>query len=76
MLYQASFLNDLLFLGDWDNKQVLHQCEYLGLKENIRIRRAGFAYRRVFEKFLQRLVNFDVTENNAHCFTNIRILEL
>lgn len=28
--------------------------EYLGLKENIRVRRAGFAYRRPFAKFLQR----------------------
>ena len=55
-------LNYLIFLGDWDNKMVLHQCEYLGLKENIRIRRAGFAYRRAFEKFLQRLVNFDMIE--------------
>ena len=33
-----------------------HQVEYLGLKENIRVRRAGFAYRRPFEKFLQRYV--------------------
>ena len=31
-----------------------HQVEYLGLKENIRVRRAGFAYRRPFAKFLQR----------------------
>jgi len=31
-----------------------HQVEYLGLRENIRVRRAGFAYRRVFQKFLQR----------------------
>lgn len=31
-----------------------HQVEYLGLKENIRVRRAGFAYRRLFEKFLSR----------------------
>ncbi len=31
-----------------------HQVEYLGLRENIRVRRAGFAYRRVFKKFLQR----------------------
>ena len=31
-----------------------HQVEYLGLKENIRVRRAGFAYRRPFNKFLQR----------------------
>ncbi|ELW71344.1 Myosin-Ie [Tupaia chinensis] len=33
---------------------VKHQVEYLGLKENIRVRRAGYAYRRIFQKFLQR----------------------
>lgn len=32
----------------------LPQVEYLGLKENIRVRRAGFAYRRPFAKFLHR----------------------
>lgn len=37
--------------GDFRTK---HQVEYLGLKENIRVRRAGFAYRRLFEKFLVR----------------------
>jgi len=36
--------------------RVKHQVEYLGLKENIRVRRAGFAYRRVFDKFLRRLL--------------------
>ena len=35
--------------------RVRHQVEYLGLKENIRVRRAGYAYRREFEKFLRRL---------------------
>lgn len=39
---------------DYDNKQVLHQIKYLGLKENVRIRRAGFAYRTTFDKFVQR----------------------
>ncbi|KAJ8679077.1 hypothetical protein QAD02_014864 [Eretmocerus hayati] len=39
---------------DWDQLRVKHQVEYLGLKENIRVRRAGFAYRRPFAKFLQR----------------------
>ncbi|KAG8147016.1 hypothetical protein E2320_014089 [Naja naja] len=34
--------------------RVKHQVEYLGLQENIRVRRAGYAYRRVFQKFLQR----------------------
>ena len=41
---------------DWDQNRVKHQVEYLGLKENIRVRRAGFAYRRPFEKFLHRYV--------------------
>uniref|UniRef100_A0A667YP25 Osteoclast-stimulating factor 1 n=1 Tax=Myripristis murdjan TaxID=586833 RepID=A0A667YP25_9TELE len=39
---------------DWEEKRVRHQVEYLGLRENIRVRRAGYAYRRVFSKFLQR----------------------
>ncbi|XP_076333550.1 unconventional myosin-Ie-like [Tachypleus tridentatus] len=39
---------------DWDEPRVKHQVEYLGLKENIRVRRAGFAYRRPFDKFLLR----------------------
>ncbi|CAB4008892.1 unconventional myosin-Ie-like isoform X2, partial [Paramuricea clavata] len=37
---------------DWEGDRVKHQVEYLGLKENIRVRRAGFAYRREFDKFL------------------------
>lgn len=39
---------------EYDNHQVLHQIKYLGLKENVRIRRAGFAYRTTFDKFVQR----------------------
>ncbi|XP_051901785.1 myosin IEb [Pristis pectinata] len=39
---------------DWEETRVKHQVEYLGLSENIRVRRAGYAYRRVFKKFLQR----------------------
>lgn len=39
---------------DWEETRVKHQVEYLGLRENIRVRRAGFAYRRPFEKFLWR----------------------
>jgi len=41
---------------DWEESRVKHQVEYLGLKENIRVRRAGFAYRRVFDKFLRRYI--------------------
>ncbi|TMS20141.1 Unconventional myosin-If [Larimichthys crocea] len=39
---------------DWEESRARHQVEYLGLRENIRVRRAGFAYRRVFNKFLMR----------------------
>ncbi|XP_075885012.1 myosin IEb [Nelusetta ayraudi] len=39
---------------DWEENRVKHQVEYLGLRENIRVRRAGYAYRRPFSKFLQR----------------------
>ncbi|XP_077175780.1 unconventional myosin-Ie-like isoform X4 [Paroedura picta] len=39
---------------DWEESRVKHQVEYLGLRENIRVRRAGYAYRRAFQKFLHR----------------------
>ncbi|PVU86096.1 hypothetical protein BB560_006811 [Smittium megazygosporum] len=39
---------------EFDERRVLHQVKYLGLCENIRIRRAGFAYRQTFEKFVER----------------------
>lgn len=39
---------------DFEDSRVKHQVEYLGLKENIRVRRAGYAFRREFEKFLRR----------------------
>ncbi|CAI5438217.1 unnamed protein product [Caenorhabditis angaria] len=40
--------------NDWDESRVKHQVEYLGLKENIRVRRAGYAFRRAFDKFANR----------------------
>jgi myosin I len=39
---------------EYDTKAVLHQIKYLGLQENIRVRRAGFAYRNTFEKMVER----------------------
>lgn len=39
---------------EYDVPAVLHQIKYLGLQENVRIRRAGFAYRQSFEKFVER----------------------
>ncbi|KAJ7170185.1 P-loop containing nucleoside triphosphate hydrolase protein [Mycena filopes] len=40
--------------SEYDNKAILHQIKYLGLQENIRVRRAGFAYRNTFEKMVER----------------------
>ncbi|KAF5388509.1 hypothetical protein D9757_004712 [Collybiopsis confluens] len=40
--------------SEYDEKAILHQIKYLGLQENIRVRRAGFAYRNTFEKMIER----------------------
>ncbi|XP_064873613.1 unconventional myosin-Ih-like isoform X3 [Oncorhynchus nerka] len=40
--------------GLFDDVLVRHQVKYLGLMEHLRVRRAGFAYRRRYEIFLQR----------------------
>ncbi|XP_075067015.1 unconventional myosin-Ih [Mixophyes fleayi] len=40
--------------GKFDDMLVRHQVKYLGLMEYLRVRRAGFAYRRKYETFLQR----------------------
>lgn len=39
---------------EYNDANVLHQIKYLGLQENVRIRRAGFAYRQTFDKFVER----------------------
>lgn len=39
---------------EYNTPNVMHQIKYLGLQENVRIRRAGFAYRQTFEKFVER----------------------
>ncbi|XP_053953952.1 unconventional myosin IC isoform X1 [Anastrepha ludens] len=46
--------NDQQQSGVFDDELVLHQVKYLGLMENLRVRRAGFAYRRSYETFLNR----------------------
>lgn len=38
----------------FNEERVSHQVKYLGLMENLRVRRAGFAYRRAYEIFLER----------------------
>lgn len=44
----------VVLLGRFDEVLIRHQVKYLGLMENLRVRRAGFAYRRRYEIFLQR----------------------
>ena len=37
-----------------DTARVQHQVQYLGLSENIKVRRAGYAYRNEYHRFLER----------------------
>ncbi|KAI9698497.1 MAG: class II myosin [Candelina mexicana] len=46
--------NDNKSPTEYNSGNVLHQIKYLGLQENVRIRRAGFAYRQTFDKFVER----------------------
>ena len=46
--------NDNKSPREYNVENVLHQIKYLGLQENVRIRRAGFAYRQTFDKFVER----------------------
>uniref|UniRef100_A0A8C2I5M6 Unconventional myosin-Id n=1 Tax=Cyprinus carpio TaxID=7962 RepID=A0A8C2I5M6_CYPCA len=41
----------------FEHERCKHQVEYLGLLENVRVRRAGFANRQTYPRFLQRLIN-------------------
>ncbi|KAH3667343.1 hypothetical protein OGAPHI_002992 [Ogataea philodendri] len=51
--------------SEYDTKAVLHQVKYLGLQENVRIRRAGFAYRQTFEKFVERFYLLSIKTSYA-----------
>eukprot|EP01132_Coremiostelium_polycephalum_P001010 gene1010-1280_t len=46
--------NDIKKPDVFDGPRVMHQIKYLGLLDNIKVRRAGFAYRTLFQKFLER----------------------
>lgn len=37
-----------------NEERVAHQVRYLGLLENVRVRRAGFAHRQRYDRFLKR----------------------
>jgi len=38
----------------FDSESVTHQVNYLGLVENVRVRRAGFSHRQSYDRFLRR----------------------
>lgn len=38
----------------FDDARCRHQVAYLGLVENVMVRRAGFAFRQPYDRFLQR----------------------
>lgn len=46
--------NDIKSAAAFDEQRVKHQVSYLGLVENVRVRRAGFAYRQRYDRFLKR----------------------
>ncbi|KAI8436455.1 hypothetical protein MSG28_010028 [Choristoneura fumiferana] len=46
--------NPLQAPNTWDDQLVRHQVAYLGLVENVRVRRAGFASRQRYDRFLKR----------------------
>ncbi len=48
----------------FNNDRVRHQAMYLGLLENVRVRRAGFAYRIHYKRFLQRYSRFSMFEES------------
>ena len=48
--------NDVKSPTKLDEERSLHQVCYLGLLENVRVRRAGFANRQPYERFVARYV--------------------
>lgn len=54
---------------EYNVPNVLHQIKYLGLQENVRIRRAGFAYRQGFDKFVDRFFLLSPATSYAGEFT-------
>ncbi|XP_017855457.1 unconventional myosin ID [Drosophila busckii] len=46
--------NDIKSSSMFDEERVQHQVRYLGLLENVRVRRAGFVHRQRYDKFLLR----------------------
>ncbi|CAF1144575.1 unnamed protein product [Didymodactylos carnosus] len=50
----------------FDQTRVEHQVEYLGLLENVRVRRAGFAHRTPYTRFVQRYKIIDTVRSKLY----------
>lgn len=46
--------NDKKAANTFNDNRVHHQVKYLGLLENVKVRRAGYAYRQLYDKFFYR----------------------
>jgi myosin-1 len=46
--------NDNKASAQYDDARCIHQIRYLGLLENVRVRRAGFVFRQPFDRFVAR----------------------
>lgn len=46
--------NDVKAPDQFDNARAMHQIQYLGLLDNVKVRRSGFAFRSTFDRFLKR----------------------
>ncbi len=58
--------------GQFDEALIRHQVKYLGLMEHLRVRRAGFAYRRKYDVFLKRYEG----PQNSHLMLDFQIKSL
>lgn len=61
--------NDNKSATEYNSGNVMHQIKYLGLQENVRIRRAGFAYRQTFDKFVERFYLLSPKTSYAGTYT-------
>ena len=61
--------NDNKSPTEFNTANVMHQIKYLGLQENVRIRRAGFAYRQTFDKFVERFYLLSPKTSYAGSYT-------
>jgi len=67
--------NEIKSPSQFDDRRCRHQVMYLGLLENVRVRRAGFAFRSHYERFLARWAGLHLSTVSAILFSfNISLI--